>query len=77
VSAAQNLLVMHLRQREEAGEGLVAFGENTVSALRQHDLLTWYFETQAERYDMRRVSRQTDGVHTTALHRRPSCHESL
>ena len=46
---AQNLLVMKLREREAESQGIVEFGANEVAGMTQHDLVTWYFDFQAER----------------------------
>jgi len=45
----QNLLVMKLREREAESQGIVEFGANEVAGMTQHDLVTWYFDFQAER----------------------------
>ena len=45
----QNLLVMKLREQEAESQGIVEYGVNEVAGMTQHDLLTWYFDFQAER----------------------------
>ena len=49
VLGAQNLLVMKLREQEAESQGIVEYGVNEVAGMTQHDLLTWYFDFQAER----------------------------
>ncbi len=40
---------MKLREREAESQGIVEFGANEVAGMTQHDLVTWYFDFQAER----------------------------
>ena len=51
---------MKLREREAESQGIVEFGANEVAGMTQHDLVTWYFDFQAERCAAVTLSHCTD-----------------
>ena len=46
----QNLLVMKLREMETRGEASVTVNDVEVAGMTQHDLITWYFDYQVQRW---------------------------